>query len=146
MIHEIEALFHVILANPAADDEDLLAGLMQAGVGRRSAMRIVVLVPSAFGRDQAARLGARLDDHINIRPDMGPKTTTRRLDSFPEFRVAKQLIPRFRESNVYMPLVNHSAEGNAIRHGPESGMKDYSKVTLTAVLTGWDIIDGKPPA
>ncbi len=138
--HEIEELLTLIAVDPGADDHALLARLLQAGIGRTSAMRLVVLVPTAFGRDLASRRGIRLDPNVEILNQDGSARTIRRLDSFPEFRVAVSLVPRLRETTAYIPLATRSAEGNAVEALQQKGVSDMSGAALTASLVTWDIL------
>jgi hypothetical protein len=96
-VHQIEKLIALLTSDLEAEDHALVAGLLRAGVGRRSAMRLVVLVPSAFGRDLVTGLGAVVDPNVEILSEDGSSRTIRRLDSFPEFKAAMSLIPKLRD-------------------------------------------------
>lgn len=136
--HQIDELIALVERFPNADEHTLVASLLQAGVGQRSARRLVVLVTSAFGRDHVSRLGARVDPHIDIQGEDGSRRTVR-LDSFAEFRVAVGLIPRVRDSPGYRALARRSSEVNAIEALRRGGTGDFTGVVLTPVLTSWDI-------
>jgi hypothetical protein len=126
---------------PDAGDERLLASLLQAGVNLRTAKRLVVLVPSAFGRDVVSRLGVRLDPNVEILREDGSDRTIRRLDSFLEFKVAVSLIPRIRETTAFKSLAAHSSEVNAVEAiRVKTGRNNVQGAQLTAVLVTWDIV------
>jgi hypothetical protein len=136
--HQIDELIALVERFPDADEHTLVASLLRAGVGQRSARRLVVLVTSAVGRDHVARLGVRVDPHIDLESEDGSRRTVR-LDSFAEFRVAVRLIPRLRDSAGYQALARRSSEVDAIRELRRGGTSDFTGVVLTPSLTTWDL-------
>lgn len=131
--HQIGELIAIVEANPDADDQVLLASLLQAGVGRRSAMRLVVSVPIAFGRDLVTTHGVRVDPNIEIQGPDGSRTI-RRLDSFVEFRVAAGLLPRLRESNSYLPVARHYERRSTLVDGLQRRICSSGRTATLALL------------
>ena len=142
IVHEIEAMIRILGVDPDLEDSRLVEALIQTGIGRRRAERLTILVPIAFGRDLVTQLGVRTDPNIEVDRANGSRRRVR-LDTFREFRVAREVSERIRNSEQFVRLATRSAEYNAahaLLDAPGRDITDLTGARLTATLVTWDII------
>ena len=117
------------------DDDQAVAGLKRLGAPPVVARRIVVLAPIAFGRQVIEPIGVRVSDDIEIRS--GSRATRRPLDTFDEYRAARE-IAADPELNRFQTLAVHGPEFGVVNRLLNEGSRPQD-IELSPVLTVVDI-------